>query len=666
MLFARLILRQLAVVAIALASVFLGPLAATTAHAEPPMNLPEQMQIHDPAQVLSDGDRAKLQAEIDKLYADHGVSMWVVYVKSFDDMPAEKWADVVRNQSDLTDRDVLLAVATDSRRYYLSTPEVLDKDKIDDIAKKDVEPRLKKGEWSAAGIGAVRGIDKALSSSHVLAYTAAGVGGTAALAGGGAYLYTRRRREQEAKERLESLRSVSDELTVDQLASQSIDDLDDWSREILTDTDNAVRTSAEELSLAVDEFGEAQTKPFRDAVESAQKGIADSFVLRQRLDDAIEENPDEQRSMLVQIITTCHDIDASLDDQVQQFDEMRNLLLGAPERLDGLTRSIVDLKTRATAAEGMLASLIAKHGEDRVKAVSHNVELAEKQIDFAEENVDDGRDATAAPAGKQGAVVAAIRAAEGAVAQAGKLLDAVANADTAIAEAATRLPVLIDEVTAEIAAAGKLDSSPTLADAVADAQAALDYAAANTDSDPLGSFTTLTETDAVLDRELAAARKSTSKRKRGVELREQTIAAAESKVSAARDFIDTRRGAVQAEARTRLTEAQRLVESAHARPAKEAAEAVEDARRAGALADEALMNAQDDVVAWQQTEQPAEHGGDASAIGAVLSGVLVDSFLRGGLTDGGRSGGGYTYDGRSPGSYGGSSSSGRIGTGGRF
>ncbi|QKT08689.1 TPM domain-containing protein [Gordonia sp. X0973] len=670
---ARLILRQLAAAIVLFASLSLGLIAATTARAEPPIALPEQLQIYDPASAISKAEHAQLQSAIDKLYAERGLSLWVVYVKNFDNLSAQDWAKQVHDMSELTDRDVLLVVATEGRRYYLSTPELLTQGQINAIAGKDVEPRLKKGEWAEAAIGAAHGITDALAPSHTLAYAAAGVGGVAVVGGAGAYAYSRRRRTQQAQERLASLRTASDELTVDQLATQSLDVLDDWSKEILTDTDNAVRTSSEELQLAVDEFGEQETAPFRTAVAAAKKGMAQSFALRQRLDDGIEETADEQRSMLVQIITTCHDVDAQLDEQVRAFDDMRNLLLNAPERLDNLTRGIVDLQTRANAAEGMLALLIAKHGEDRVKAVSHNVELAEKQIEFAQENVNEGRAAVALPAGKQGAAVASIRAAEGAVAQGVKLLDAITNADVAIAQASTRLPALVDEVIAEIAEAAGLDASPALADAVAQAQAALDYAAANTAGDPLGSFTTLVETDAVLDRELEAARAQTGARQRRVELREQATAAAEAKVSAARDFIATRRGAVQADARTRLASAEGLLASARQRPATEADEATGDARRAGALADEALMSAQGDVVSWQQEENPAVQGGDASAIGAVLGGVLVDSFLRGGL--GGALGGagnrtgdhdGYTYEGRSPGSFGGSSSSGRIGVGGRF
>ena len=44
----------------------------------------------------------------------------------------------------------------------------------------------------------------------------------------------------------------------------------------LTDTDNAIRTSEEELQLAVSEFGVAETEPFTRALEAAKKGVAAS------------------------------------------------------------------------------------------------------------------------------------------------------------------------------------------------------------------------------------------------------------------------------------------------------------------------------------------------------------------------------------------------------
>ena len=134
-------------------------------------------------------------------------------------------------------------------------------------------------------------------------------------------------------------------------------------------------------------------------------------------------------------------------------------------------------------------------------------------------------------------------------------------------------------------------------------------------------------------------------------------------------FIGTRRGAVQSTARTRLAEAQRLLQSATDAAATDAPVATATARRAGSLADQALMAAQTDVVDWQSQQR---HPGGSSTAGAVLGGILVDSFLRGtvagrgGGFGGGGFGGGFGSGGRSPGSFGGSGSSGRIGTGGRF
>jgi hypothetical protein len=192
MLHARLILRQFAAATVLFASLSIGMIAAGTARAEPPMTLPEQLQIHDPAGVINAAERTKLQRAIDRLYNERGLSLWVVYVKTFDNRTAADWANQVITASEFTDRDVLLAVATDARRYYLSAPEGLGQDRVNSIAAKNVEPNLKKGEWAQAGIAAASGIDRALDGSNTLTYVAAGVGGTAAVVGGGAYLYSRR------------------------------------------------------------------------------------------------------------------------------------------------------------------------------------------------------------------------------------------------------------------------------------------------------------------------------------------------------------------------------------------------------------------------------------------------------------------------------------------
>jgi hypothetical protein len=57
-----------------------------------------------------------------------------------------------------------------------------------------------------------------------------------------------------------------DPTDADALAAVPPQALDDLSRELVVEVDNALRTSANELDLAVTEFGEDRTQPFTQAV----------------------------------------------------------------------------------------------------------------------------------------------------------------------------------------------------------------------------------------------------------------------------------------------------------------------------------------------------------------------------------------------------------------
>ncbi|NKY63943.1 TPM domain-containing protein [Gordonia rubripertincta] len=653
-----------------LAGVGAGPAAA-----EPPTRLPTY--VVDSAGVITPEQRTELENAVDDLYNEHDIQMWIVYVRSFDGLTSEQWADQTAIASELGDHDALLAVATDDRAYRMFAPDSiggLDQATLDDVATNDVVPQLREGNWAQAGLGAINGLANALDPSYTGVITAGVVGGAVVVGGGGAYLYSRRRKQRRIDSSVEALREQ--ELTVDQLEEQPLDVLDPWSREVLTDLDNAIRTSEEELRLAVGEFGPAETAPFTKALERAKRDLAQSFTNRQRLDDNIPETDDERRRMLVEIITSCTEADATLDDQVEAFDAMRDLLINADARFDAITQQLIGLRARLDPASQQLTELTEKHGEQTLASVLSNVELARQQIDFAEATADQGRAASAAPVGQQGPAVAAIRSAEGSIEQATVLLDAIDHADANIAAAQSRMPALIDEVEGELAEAASLtaDGGPALATAAAAARTALDSARTGFDADPLGTFTALVDADADLDDALDAARDALTKRTRREQVLTAALESATAKVTAAADFIGTRRGAVQSTARTRLAEAQRLLRSAQDAAGTDPVAATTTARQSGALADQALMAAQGDVVSWQQSQGP--RSGGSSTAGAVLGGILVDSFLRGTVSGGrgggyrggypGGFGGGFSSGGRSPGSFGGSGSSGRIGTGGRF
>ena len=102
------------------------------------------------------------------------------------------------------------------------------------------------------------------------------------------WLWRRRRRRKRREAEFAAARRV-DPADPNALASVSIDALDDLSKSIVVDVDNAVRTSDNELALAVEEFGPEQTEPFNRAVANAKTALAQAFNVRQILDDAVPE-----------------------------------------------------------------------------------------------------------------------------------------------------------------------------------------------------------------------------------------------------------------------------------------------------------------------------------------------------------------------------------------
>ncbi|WP_305091826.1 YgcG family protein [Prescottella sp. R16] len=642
--------------------------APATASAEAPLRLPEH--ITDLSGVLDDGQRADVQDALDTLYADHKVSLWVVYVPDFDGLDRETWTTRTATASALGNRDVLLAVATTDRDYMLDVPQALSQisdAEVTSIQVDSVEPMLRDDDWSGAAIAAAGSIDDALAPGTT-GTTVLWVGlGVAVVAGAVVVVFTRRKRRRQQEQDVAAAHRV-DPTNPEALAALPIPALDALAKEVLVETDNAIRTSEEELALAVGEFGADATATFTTAFEQARAALASAFSIRQRLDDDIPETPQQQRDMLVELVTTCARADKELDDRVAEFDAMRDLLLDAPARLDALTQAVVALTVRAPQSDATLAALRAEFPASVLATVEHNPAMARERIVFAEQNIAAGRDAVALPAGKQGPAVAAIRAAEAALDQARTLLDALDRADTDIRHAIATLPAAMADVQRGIDTADALAArgGAALTQARAAAAAALRDAQAAKDSDPLGSFTKVVEADAALDAVLADAQEAQQQTDRARARLAQDLTAAESQVSAAADFIGTRRGAVGAEARTRLSEAQRHLEAARQLAQSDPSQALQHAQAATQLGAKALWAAQADVNRYQDQQRPPgggiSGGSRGNAAGAILGGILIDSMLRG--SRGGHGGFGGGWSGPRPGSFGGSGSSGRVGRGG--
>jgi hypothetical protein len=626
--------------------------------AEPPSRM--STYVEDSAGALDQGQLDRVRGAVDQLYADQQIRLWVVYVRGFDGLDPQQWAQRTASVSGFGGRDLLLAVATEDRAYWLEgeLPGGVSDSELDSMLIGEVEPALRDGRWADAGIATADGLDAAMRGGGVSVRALLVIAALVVLVAAGLVWYGRKRRRDRAEAELAAARQLDPENTT-ALEALPLEALHARSRETLVEIDNAIRTSGEELELATGEFGATATTPFRTALDNAKAAAAEAFAIRQRLDDAIPETPEEQRSLLVELIGTVGRADRELDAQVAEFDAMRDLLLGAAGRLDALTRDIVDVTARTPGSEAELNRLAATHPAGVLAPIADNVRMARERIAFAERNIDAGRSALTEPVGEQGGAVAAIRSAEAAIGQARALLDAVDNASSAIQQARDGLPAVLDELRRDLTSAAELSAygGPELADARTAAQSALEKATSTADTDPLSAFHDAVTADADLDRALAAA----TDRKLAVEdLRRRLDSAlgdARARIGAAADYVTTRRGGIDAEARTRLSEAQRNLDEALRVGASDPARALRHAQAAADLAGRALQAAQASVRAWEARQAPA---GGAQA-GAVLGGILLEGLLRGAAGGARHSGGGW-----SPGSFGGSSGSRRIGRGGRF
>ena len=661
------------VLAVLAATVLVAPRAV----ADPPFRLPTYLTDH--SRVLSSAQRTDVTYALNKLYKDRKIRLWVVYVDDFSGQDAVSWTQTTYKASDLGDYDAILAVATVDQAYAFVVPDTVrsvSRSQVDDLRRNQIEPALRSSDWAGAAVAAANGLNPAGGSTGTgMSWIAPVVAiGAVVLAIAALLLVMRWRRRRRRAAELAAAQRV-DATDPNALASLSLDTLDDLSKSKVVEVDNAVRTSDNELALAVEEFGTDRTQPFTRAVNNAKAALAQAFTIRQQLDDAIPETPAQRRDLLTRVIVSAAQADRELDAQTEAFHQLRDLVINAPTMLDTLTQRLVDLTARIAPAKQKLAGLHNEFDSTALASVAGNVAAAQERLNFADQNITRSRELAARPVtGEQAALVDAVHAVEGALGQARALLDAVDNAESDIKRAVGMLPSAIADIQNGIAQAdaqlrqGNVGEADELAAARTAASKAVDTAQASGSSDPLGTFTQLTKADADLDRLLAEVAQERAAAERLARTFDQGLFAAQSQVRAVSDYIDTRRGSIGPEARTRLAEAVRQLEAAQATRSTNLNEAIAYANGASMLATEAQSLANTDV----QTAQRAyagQYGSGNSSMGAMMGGIIIGNILSGALRGG--MGGGWGGDwsgGWSSTTFGGSGSSGGdfMGGGGRF
>ncbi|MET3174568.1 UNVERIFIED_ORG: putative nucleic acid-binding Zn-ribbon protein [Arthrobacter sp. UYCu721] len=652
---------------------------AGAAWAEDPVTLDPASKVVDKAGVLG-GRQSEVEDAIKKLGTDHQMNLYVVYVKTFTNpnVPSD-WAAEVATTAQLSKNSMLLAVATDSRKYQLSKPDnsAISDAKRDNIIKSAVDPQLRANDWAQAAINTAAAIGDAAGggSGNVPSGEGAGAAllvgtGVVAAGGAGAYLYFRNKRKKAALTSSASYGPQGAEL--DPLASLSIEELRRKSGSLIIEADDAIKSSEQELGFAEAQYGDAAVGNFTKALAEAKAHMSESFKLQQQLDDHIPDTEEQQRSWLGEIIRRSEAALGSLQEQKADFDSLRELEKNAPQALAAISAGAHEADAKIASAEQSLTALRAKYADSALVQVSDNITQAKERLAFVQNATATAQEKLTAGEGSLAAV--AVRASEESLHQTNVLLDAIAKVSTSLDEARNGLEAAVVETSQDLAQAKAMIQSgehPELAGPVAGVEAALGQVKAEIQGgkiDPIATLQRVETAHQALDQSLTGIRDQQDQARRAQASLQQTIMSAQAQISATSDYITARRGGVGTEARTRLAESQRNLDYALSISRNDPVTALTYAQQAHALAAQAAQLAQSDVDNFGGYENQGfggggmfggrgRGGGGGGLGGAILGGILINSILNGG--SGGGWGGGHS-DG---GGWGGDSGGGDMGGG---
>ncbi|HEX5727936.1 TPM domain-containing protein [Microbacterium sp.] len=650
--------------------------AAGAASATGPVQLAEGYVL-DEVDVLSAGQESQAQSRLEQLKTDTGIDLWVVYVDEFTDpTSAQQWADETAALNNLGTTQYLLAVATQGRAYYISADSAgpVSDAQLGEI-EQAVQLELADDEWLGAVDAAAAGFEEASGGGTASGGFPAGIIVfliIAAIAVVVIVLVVRSRRRKKVGGAPGQPPAV-EQIDVKELARRAAS--------ALVETDDAVKTSEQELGFAKAQFGDAATVEFEQALQRARENLNKAFTLKQQLDDATADSEEQTRAWNAEIIRLCEEANTGLDDKAAAFDELRRLEQNAPESLARIQEQRTKASASVDTADERLGALAASYAPEALATVADNPDQARQRIEFADDQLAAAE--VAIGEGKGGEAAVSIRAAEEAVGQAVLLQDAIDKLGRDLAEGDRSAGALVVELENDIAAASALpDADGRVAAAINATRQQVDAAKANlsgTARRPLQTLQSLEAANAQIDGVIAGVRDAAARAQRAQQLIGQQILQAHAQVSAAEDFITARRGAIGAEARTRLAEAGAALVQAQQLQAANPEQALQYAQRANQLAGQAIQYAQNDVGAFQAGDMGGLGGmlgggrssGGGGMLGAVLGGIVINSLLSGGSGGGGSSGGfGGMFGGggggrMSPGSFGGGGTRGRRG-GGRF
>ncbi|WP_159609612.1 TPM domain-containing protein [Glutamicibacter sp. JC586] len=680
--------RQMIAGAITASIISLG--AAAPALAESPISIPAGDFVIDKSGVLG-SDHSRLESEVKDLRVDTGISLFAIYVDEFSNpTKAADWAQAVAEKKGMGNSSAILVVATDTRQAYFmgseNGPLAADDQ---DIYRSDIGPALSVSDWAGAVDGAIQGIrdvDSGASTSSGSSSSGSSNGGivltvlllVAALAVVGFLFLSRRSKKNSptlAGQQQQGMPGMYG-APKQQQPLVPLEQLRLQADQLLVAADDSIRSSQQELGFAEAQYGKQSVDVFVQDLAKAKEHLTESFRLQQQLDDDIPDTEADQRSWLTEIINRCQEVNRSLQEHANEFKQLRQLEQNAEARITELTANQQPLNQRLSAKVGELERLAAKYDVSATSQVKDNAVQAGERLTFAASAL---QQASQKLSGSRSEAAVLIQNAEDAQEQASVLLEAIAKTGEALEQAEQDLKAAVALAERDLAQAKATFAAGTgsdLAGPIAGVQSALSsaqQAIAGGKYNPLALITLLDDASKPLNESLLQLRDQAQQDQAARDQLQSLLHTAASRVNGTDDYIRARRGGVRSSARTRLAEAQRTLDEAHAVANSDPRRAVASAQRAIQLADQAAQMAESDVSGFGDGFGNAGsmggygrggRGGMFDGVGgAVLGGILINTILGGGH-GGGHSGGNDGFFGG--GGFGGFGDGGGFGGGGDF
>jgi hypothetical protein len=335
---------------------------------------------------------------------------------------------------------------------------------------------------------------------------------------------------------------------------------------LLVRLDDAVSQAEDDLGFAIAQFGEDRSRSFADALATARRDLTESFRLKQRLDDSQPDTATQQREWNARIIHLCESSQKALTDEAAAFDALRRRETDAPTELGAVRMLVVATSMRVPTTETALTALAARYSPAAIATVSGNVTEARELLTTAGQGAEAANARLADPLATD--VADRVQGARATATRAVRLLDSVDGLGATLAEQSDRLARLAAQSKADLVEARIARDTapdPTSGAGIGSALTGLESVLGSLDTgDPAASLARLEGAVAALDSALATARNQTQRLEHASAALAGVLVSAHSQIAATQDFIASRRGGVGADARTRLAEAQRLLEVAEA------------------------------------------------------------------------------------------------------